>query len=165
MTSSDNRRPRSRSGQSGYLPRVFRMSRMIQANTRSEGAHASKAPTIIAVTVVMIAPRCAPRTRLTVPDPGGSSSVAGLSSLGDRRLRTFVEPPPIGLVALPLTFVRLAAPGRAKLLEVQAEADQPERALAIGIRATICHDVASALVRRIQRMNCSWPLARQRRPQ
>jgi hypothetical protein len=29
---------------------------MIQANTSSEGAHASKAPIIIAVTVVMIAP-------------------------------------------------------------------------------------------------------------
>jgi hypothetical protein len=29
---------------------------MIQANTRSEGVQASKAPTIIAVTVVMIAP-------------------------------------------------------------------------------------------------------------
>jgi hypothetical protein len=32
------------------------MSRMIQTNTRSEGVHASKAPTIIAVTVVMTAP-------------------------------------------------------------------------------------------------------------
>jgi hypothetical protein len=61
--------------------------------------------------------------------------------LGDRRLRTFVEPSPIGLVALPLTLVGLAAPGRAKLLEVQAEADQPERALAIRIRATIVPDL------------------------
>jgi hypothetical protein len=139
----------------GYLPRVFRMSRTIQANTSSEGAHASKAPIIIAVTVVMIAPWCASRIRSAIPDPGGSSSVAGLSLLGDRRLRTFVEPSPIGLVALPLTLVGLAAPGRAKLLEVQAEADQPERALAIRIPATICHDAASALVRRIQRMNCS----------
>ena len=95
------------------------------------------------------------RIRSAIPDPGGSSSVAGLSLLGDRRLRTFVEPSPIGLVALPLTFVGLAAPGRAKLLEVQAEADQPERALAIRIPATICHDAASALVRRIPRMNCS----------
>jgi hypothetical protein len=32
------------------------MSRTIQAKTRSEGVHASKAPTIIAVTVVIIAP-------------------------------------------------------------------------------------------------------------
>jgi len=87
--------------------------------------------------------------------PGGSSHIAGLSLLGDRRLRTFVEPPPIGLVALPLTFVGLTAPGRAKLLEVQAEADQPERTVAIWIPATICHDATSALVRRIQRMNCS----------
>jgi hypothetical protein len=87
--------------------------------------------------------------------PGGSSRIAGLSLLGDRRLRTFVEPFPIGLVALPLTFVDLAAPGRAKLLEVQAEADQPERTVAIRIPATICHEAASALVRRIQRMNCS----------
>jgi hypothetical protein len=48
---------------------------------------------------------------------------AGLFSVRDRRLGTFVKPFPVGFVAFPLTFVNLAAPGRAKLLEVPAEAD------------------------------------------
>jgi hypothetical protein len=133
---------------------------MIQANTRSEGVHASSAPTIIACAVVMIATCCSRSL-----DRRFRHTTAELFLACDRGLRTFVEPFPIGLVSFPLTFVGRAAAGRAKLLEVPAEADQPERTIAIWIPATICHGVASAFVRRIQRVNCSWPIPRQKRPQ
>jgi hypothetical protein len=51
------------------------------------------------------------------------------------------------------------------LLEVPAESDQPEGTVAVWIPATICHEAASAFVRRIQRMNFAWPSRRQNRPQ
>ena len=47
----------------------------------------------------------------------GNRGTAGLFLARWRLLRTFVEPSPIGFVALPLTLVTLAALGRAKLLE------------------------------------------------
>jgi hypothetical protein len=50
----------------------------------------------------------------------GSCGTTGLFLVRGRWPRTFVEPSPIGFVALPLTLVTLAALGRAKLLEVPA---------------------------------------------
>ena len=73
----------------------------------------------------------------------------------DRRPGAFVEPSPIGLVAFPLTLVVLAAAGRTKLPEAPTEADQAEGAVAVRMLATICHEAASAFVRRIKRMNFS----------
>jgi hypothetical protein len=52
-----------------------------------------------------------------------STRIAGLFLVCDRRLGTFVEPSPIGLVAFALTFVNFAALGRTKLLEVPAASD------------------------------------------
>src|SRR6266850_383710 len=122
-------------------------------NTRIVGAQASIAPTSIACTVVMMAPWVS------------APPVAGSVSLRDRRFRAFVEPFPIGPVALQLPLVDLAALCRAKLFEVPAAPDQPERALALWISTAVCHDTASAFARRIQRMKFSWPRWRQSRPQ
>ena len=149
------------------------MSRAIQANTRSEGVHAISAPTIIACAVVMVAP-CIPAHSIDnsplspvqsapgMPAPC-SCSIAAVFLVCDRRLRKFVEPFPIGLVAFPLTCVGFAALGRTKLLEVPAESDQPEGAVAVSIPAAVCHDAASAFGRRIQRTSVSWPSPKQKR--
>src|SRR4029450_1134655 len=112
-------------------------------NTRPVGAQASVAPTSIACTVVMMAPS------MSAPPAARSASFR------DRRLGAFVEPFPVGPVALLLPPVDLAALCRAKLFEVPAAPDQPEGALAFRISATIIHDVPPAFARRIQRMKFS----------